>query len=193
MGARTQTRALNSAMAVLAKLVIVLLRQISKPVSNQIKNAAKSKTYLHTGLARFGKLSFAMEHRLNIILGNTNEPMALLAKDVAVQRGADVLGEIMVFGVAAVATVTEYVSKSKKDAAKEAAKDKKLEDQHIELTHCIEALQKSVQDLSVKLAESEEKVKHLIDEKIRDNQTVAAAQEVSAPVVTSRRRILGIF
>lgn len=156
-------------MAVLAKLVIVLLRQISKPVSNQIKNAAKKKSYLHNGLARFGKLSFAMEHRLNLILGSS-EPMQLLAKEVAVQRGADVLGESLVFGVAAVATITEYNSSAAKSAKKEAAKDKLMEDRHLALTASIAHLEKSVTDLTAKLAMSEAQVKVLIESKGRETQ-----------------------
>eukprot|EP00298_Acanthocystis_sp_HF-20_P027587 c5763_g1_i1.p1 GENE.c5763_g1_i1~~c5763_g1_i1.p1 ORF type:complete len:171 (+),score=82.88 c5763_g1_i1:95-607(+) len=110
------------------KIISVLVKQLAKPIADRVKAAATSKVSLTNALARFGKLAFHLETRLNaFLLGKTAPLVSVPSKKDSIQRGADVLGEAFIFGVAVTATVSEYVYSKNKSAKKEVDKERKLE------------------------------------------------------------------
>eukprot|EP00300_Choanocystis_sp_HF-7_P016021 c1926_g1_i1.p1 GENE.c1926_g1_i1~~c1926_g1_i1.p1 ORF type:complete len:170 (+),score=37.59 c1926_g1_i1:1-510(+) len=132
----------------LAKLGVVFVKQISKPVGNTVKAVAARQQTLHTTLARFGKLALTIEHKLNqFFLGKDATKMKLLSKEVCVDRGGDVLAEVFLFGLVGGATVWEYKSIAKKNALKEEKKTAELQAVHDRYTNDIAQLQGTVLEL----------------------------------------------
>eukprot|EP00301_Raphidiophrys_heterophryoidea_P014016 c21662_g1_i1.p1 GENE.c21662_g1_i1~~c21662_g1_i1.p1 ORF type:complete len:182 (-),score=41.36 c21662_g1_i1:111-590(-) len=146
-----------------AKIFTVLVKQLSKPIANQIKHAAASRESLHTGLARFGKLALTMEYRLNKFLlpATTPKSMPLPGKEGAVQRGSDLLGEVVIFTIAVTVTVAEYTRSKKKEAKKEAAKDELIHSQFDGLRNEIRALGDNVAAMAHKVEHFEGRIVEL--------------------------------
>ncbi|OWA51899.1 putative OPA3-like protein [Hypsibius exemplaris] len=113
----------------LAKLAYLAVRQISKPIAAGIKNRAKAspffRTYICMPPAQFYHWA---DVKIKMWVLNLGGPVkvAKLNQDQAIEQGAEILGETVIFGIAALCLVLDYMRSSRKEAAKEIAAQERL-------------------------------------------------------------------
>eukprot|EP00160_Parvularia_atlantis_P020793 Unigene8759_Nuclearia_a/m.26817 Unigene8759_Nuclearia_a/g.26817 ORF Unigene8759_Nuclearia_a/g.26817 Unigene8759_Nuclearia_a/m.26817 type:complete len:206 (+) Unigene8759_Nuclearia_a:44-661(+) len=107
----------------LIKVVALLARQVSKPLANMIKSRAKS----HPAFTRFAISSARAYNQLEVrmrrrVLGlkTQNAPVRPLDDETSLDLAADMLGEIVLFGLAGGILYFEYARQKAGEAAKEA-------------------------------------------------------------------------
>lgn len=114
-----------------AKLGVLAIKQISKPIANVIKNSAKNSPFFRkyvcmppAQLYNWVEVKYKM---WSLNLGKpTNIPQ--LTEPMAIELGANLLGEFIIFTIGAGLLIIEYVRSANKEAKKEeAAKQEKLE------------------------------------------------------------------
>ncbi|CAG9859660.1 unnamed protein product [Phyllotreta striolata] len=114
-----------------AKLGALLLKQISKPIANALKSQAKSspvfRKYICMPPAQFYNWC---EVKAKMWILNLGKPVnvPVLNEAMAIELGANLLGEGIIFIIAAGVVIAEYNRSSKKEAAKEEAKTQEMED-----------------------------------------------------------------
>ncbi|KAJ3661123.1 hypothetical protein Zmor_005538 [Zophobas morio] len=114
-----------------AKLGALLIKQISKPIANAVKQGAKSspvfRKYVCLPPAQFYNWC---ETKTKMWLLHLGQPVNLtvLNEAASIELGANLLGETVIFAIAAGILVLEYNRSSKKEAAKEEARLKEIQD-----------------------------------------------------------------
>ncbi|XP_022202626.2 putative OPA3-like protein CG13603 [Nilaparvata lugens] len=136
----------------LAKLGALLLRQVSKPIANFLKERAKQhpffRTYLLMPPAQFYNWC---EVKMKMWVLNLGKPVQVppLNEAMAIDLGANVLGEGIVFIVAAGIVGYEYNRQVRKEAAKEAARKEEMS----VLNYTIQELYFQIEQQSAQLRE----------------------------------------
>ena len=126
------------------KLAALAIRQVAKPLANVMKEKAKTspffKTYICMPPAQFYHW---LEVNVKMRMLNLGKPKDVkkLDENAAIDLGADLLGEFMIFGVAA-ATITLEFMRQSRNAAKAAAE---LEDRWSDVEDRIDNLEKIVE------------------------------------------------
>ncbi|GLV40622.1 uncharacterized protein CBL_04425 [Carabus blaptoides fortunei] len=103
----------------------ILVKQISKPIANFAKERAKALPWFRTYVCMPpAQLYNWCEIKLKMWVLNLGKPVNIpvLSEAMAIELGANLLGEGIVFTIAAGALVAEYNRSAKKDAAKELAR-----------------------------------------------------------------------
>eukprot|EP00298_Acanthocystis_sp_HF-20_P006215 c16139_g1_i1.p1 GENE.c16139_g1_i1~~c16139_g1_i1.p1 ORF type:complete len:165 (+),score=64.47 c16139_g1_i1:68-562(+) len=134
-----------------AKIFAVFVRQISRPIANRVKHAAASKESYNTALARFGKLSFRFENKLNAFLMGSKAPTSVPSKKDSIERGAEVVGETFIFVVAVGVTITEFTWSKNRAARKEAEKESRIYQQLDKTQESIKSVTTIVESLNKEL------------------------------------------
>jgi optic atrophy 3 protein len=144
----------------LAKFGSLVLKQVSKPVANQLKNAAKNsrlfRRYVCLPTAQFYHWA---ETTMKMYVLGFGKPVqvAPLSEQMAVELGSEILGETIVFSIAAAALIFEYNRSATKTKAKEdklMERLKSAEDRLMEAQARAEQQEIKIQDLRVQLARS---------------------------------------
>lgn len=76
--------------------------------------------------------------------------VAKLDEEQAIEQGAQILGEVVIFGIAAACLVADYIRSSRKETAKEAAHQARL---HV--------MENNIQELGIISAEQDAQIKEL--------------------------------
>ncbi|RZF42844.1 hypothetical protein LSTR_LSTR003668 [Laodelphax striatellus] len=135
-----------------AKLGALLLKQISKPIANFLKERAKQhpffRTYLLMPPAQFYNWC---EVKMKMWVLNLGKPVQVppLNEAMAIDLGANVLGEGIVFIMAAGIVGFEYSRQVRKEAAKEAARKEEMS----VLNYTIQELYFQIEQQSAQLRE----------------------------------------
>ncbi|XP_066249112.1 optic atrophy 3 protein homolog [Euwallacea similis] len=114
-----------------AKLGALLLKQVSKPIATVVKNQAKSspifRRYVCMPPAQFYNWC---EIKSKMWILNLGKPVNIpvLNEAQAIELGANLLGEAIIFIIAAGILINEYARSSAKESAKEEARVKELND-----------------------------------------------------------------
>ncbi|XP_050306668.1 optic atrophy 3 protein homolog [Anthonomus grandis grandis] len=114
-----------------AKLGALLLKQVSKPIATVVKNQAKSspvfRKYVCMPPAQFYNWC---EIKAKMWILNLGKPVNIpvLSEAQAIELGANLLGEAIIFLIAAGILINEYNRSSVKEAAKEASRLQELSD-----------------------------------------------------------------
>ena len=112
----------------LFKLGSLLLKTLSKPGASYIKREAGNTKVIKQICVGLGQLAHRVSASLEMRLVSTNITMIKpLSETQALQRGADLLGEAIVFGVAAGIVVVEYRRSGEEKAKAAAAKSRRTE------------------------------------------------------------------
>ncbi|RZC33540.1 optic atrophy 3 protein -like [Asbolus verrucosus] len=133
-----------------AKLGSLLIKQISKPIANYVKEKAKShplfRRYICLPPAHFYNWC---ERKSKMWLLRMGQPVniTVLNEAAAIELGANLVGEAVIFVIAAGIVISEYSRSVRKEAAKEAAKQAEME-----------ALQNNIRDLFI---QTEEQAAHI--------------------------------
>ncbi|XP_023935841.2 optic atrophy 3 protein homolog [Bicyclus anynana] len=141
----------------IAKLSVLLIKQISKPIANACKERAKNspffRTYVCMPPAQFYNWC---EVKTKMWILNLGKPVNIpvLSQEMAIELGANLLGESVIFVIGAGLLIVEYNRQSKKEAAKEAKREEEMK--HI--TGTITDLYFTVQQQQTQLREMERMV-----------------------------------
>ncbi|XP_063831328.1 optic atrophy 3 protein homolog [Ostrinia nubilalis] len=166
----------------IAKLSVLLIKQISKPIANVCKERAKSnpffRTYVCMPPAQFYNWC---EVKAKMWILNLGKPVNIpvLSQEMAIELGANLLGETVIFVIGAGLLIFEYNRQSKKETAKEAKRAEEMN--HI--TSTITDLYFTVQQQQTQLREME-RVIHSISGK-KPVIVPPIANEPSQPPPTS--------
>ncbi|XP_026760638.1 optic atrophy 3 protein homolog [Galleria mellonella] len=138
----------------IAKLSVLLVKQISKPIANACKERAKNspffRTYVCMPPAQFYNWC---EVKAKMWILNLGKPVNIpvLSQEMAIELGANLLGETVIFVIGAGLLIIEYNRQSKKEAAKE----NKREEEMKHITSTITDLYFTVQRQQTQLREME--------------------------------------
>lgn len=119
-----------------AKLAALLIRQLSKPIANYAKEKAKKnfvmRNYICMPPAQFYHWC---EIKLKTWSGTKGQPIQInkVSEQEAIELGANMLGEAIIFIVASIILVAEYSRQKEKEAAKEKAAVDELKGLHHEI------------------------------------------------------------
>ncbi|XP_030759762.1 putative OPA3-like protein CG13603 [Sitophilus oryzae] len=168
-----------------AKLGALLLKQVSKPIANVVKNQAKSspvfRKYVCMPPAQFYNWC---EIKSKMWILNLGKPVNIpvLNEAQAIELGANLLGEAIIFIIAAGILLSEYNRSSNKEAAKEQARIQELLD-----------LRNDIKELYIQAEEERAQIRELF-RKLGDQHTQlqslaeklgAKPKKVSAPSESS--------
>lgn len=141
----------------LAKLGVLAIRQIAKPLANVIKNRAKASPIFRDYICMPpAQIYHWCEVNVKMRMLNLGKPREVrkLDQNAAIELGADLLGEIVIFTVGAVVLILEY-SRQARNAAKaadeEADRWSNIESRLTELEILSNEQQLEIQDLTKKL------------------------------------------
>ncbi|XP_054714400.1 putative OPA3-like protein CG13603 [Uloborus diversus] len=113
----------------LVKLAALAIRQISKPLANRLKTRAKNSLFFRTYICMPpAQLYHWVEVNVKMRLLNLGKPSEVpkLNETMAIELGADLIGEFTIFMVAAISLTAEYIRSSRNERAKEAAKEERF-------------------------------------------------------------------
>ncbi|XP_060529583.1 putative OPA3-like protein CG13603 [Cylas formicarius] len=156
-----------------AKLGALLLKQISKPIANVVKNQAKSspvfRKYVCMPPAQFYNWC---EVKAKMWILNLGKPVNIpvLNEAQAIELGANLLGEAIIFVIAAGILINEYARSAKKESAKEEARKQE-----------IISIQNDIRDLYIQAEEERAQIRELI-RKIADQDTILRSLELKLGV-----------
>lgn len=175
----------------IAKLSVLLVKQISKPIANICKERAKNspffRTYVCMPPAQFYNWC---EVKAKMWILNLGKPVNIpvLSQEMAIELGANLLGETVIFVIGAGLLVIEYNRQSKKEAAKEAKRAEEM--RHITTT--ITDLYFTVQQQQTQLKEMERMIYSLDGEKPKipvPNGPATPASPAAPPVPSKPQNI----
>lgn len=141
----------------LVKLGALAFRQIAKPLANQIKIRAKSSPFFRDYVCMPpAQLYHWIEVNVKMRMLNLGKPREVqkLNQNAAIELGADLLGEFIIFGAAVVTIVAEYVrqaNKSAKEAAELEARWNGVENRIGELEYLVNKQCNDIQELTKQL------------------------------------------
>ncbi|KAJ8723888.1 hypothetical protein PYW07_007868 [Mythimna separata] len=167
----------------IAKLGALLIKQISKPIANACKERAKHhpffRTYVCMPPAQFYNWC---EVKAKMWILNLGRPVNIpvLSQEMAIELGANLLGESLIFTIGAAILMFEYNRQSKKEAAKEAKKEEEMK--HISDT--ITDLYFTVQTQQTQLREMERIIYSISGEKPKTPPPVLKEPPVLVPPST---------
>ncbi|GFR03594.1 putative OPA3-like protein CG13603 [Trichonephila clavata] len=137
----------------LVKLAALALRQISKPLANRLKTKAKNSLFFRTYICMPpAQLYHWVEVNVKMRMLNLGKPTEVpkLNETMAIELGADLLGEATIFMIAVFTLTAEYVRNSRNDKAKEAAKEERFR-----------TLQNDIDDLKFVIEKNNAELLHL--------------------------------
>ncbi|CAL1288561.1 unnamed protein product [Larinioides sclopetarius] len=117
----------------LVKLAALALRQISKPLANRLKTKAKSSHFFRTYICMPpAQLYHWVEVNVKMRMLNLGKPSEVpkLNETMAIELGADLLGEATIFMIAVFTLSAEYVRTSRNEKAKLAATEERFRNIH---------------------------------------------------------------
>lgn len=137
----------------IAKLAALAFRQLSKPLANRIKQGAKSSPFFRTYVCMPpAQLYHWVEVNVKMRILNLGKPSEVppLNEAMAIELGAELLGEMIIFASAAATLIAEYMRQARNERLRENAKQEKQ--------LCLEC---EVKDLRLRVEQQEAQIKHL--------------------------------
>ncbi|XP_067138712.1 putative OPA3-like protein CG13603 [Centruroides vittatus] len=137
----------------IVKLGALALKQLSKPLANGIKSRAKNSHFFRTYICMPpAQLYNWLEVNVKMRLLNLGKPSEVqkLNENMAIELGAELLGETIIFSIAAITLTAEYVRSSIKEREKEEARQEYFSN-----------LEKSIEDLRFTVEKQQVEIRHL--------------------------------
>lgn len=169
-----------------AKLGALLLRQVSKPIANFVKERAKQspvfRSYVCMPPAQFYNWCEVKMKMYFMNLGTAGK-VKPLSETMAIELGSNILGEGIIFVVAAVLLLLEYNRQVRKEQAKE---DIRLQEQ--------EDLNNTIRDLDLMTEQHTAELRrltYLVDDLISkvNSKTYPGPETTSEAPTTSSRKV----
>mmetsp|Transcript_5060 Transcript_5060/g.6582 ORF Transcript_5060/g.6582 Transcript_5060/m.6582 type:complete len:235 (+) Transcript_5060:49-753(+) len=125
----------------ITKLAGLLIKTLSKPAAKRIKHDFSRYDFTKNILIGIGQTTHQLTSRMTIwSAGYKVRSITPLEPEKALTKGADLLGESIVFLISGVTVVYEYNRSKEKEKAKEAQKLKEIEDESDRLQGKLNAL-----------------------------------------------------
>ncbi|KAK6639039.1 hypothetical protein RUM43_007309 [Polyplax serrata] len=126
----------------LAKIGLLLMKQLSKPLANVIKKRAKK----HPSIRKYiiipiGRAYGWVEHQATHVRGEPRTELKLSDEDV-VELGANAIGEIILFGLLTVILLAEYNRQGDKKAVIQKIKED-------EISNLVDTVLQTIDDVAV--------------------------------------------
>uniref|UniRef100_L7LYZ0 OPA3-like protein CG13603 n=1 Tax=Rhipicephalus pulchellus TaxID=72859 RepID=L7LYZ0_RHIPC len=137
----------------IAKLAALAFRQLSKPLANRIKQGAKNSPFFRTYVCMPpAQLYHWVEVNVKMRILNLGKPTEVppLNEAMAIELGAELLGEMIIFTAAAATLIAEYMRQARNERLRESAKEEKQ--------LCLEC---EIKDLRLRVEHHEAQIKHL--------------------------------
>ncbi|XP_013781849.1 optic atrophy 3 protein homolog [Limulus polyphemus] len=137
----------------IAKLGILAVRQLSKPLASRIKARAKRSYFFRTYICMPpAQLYHWMEVNVKMRMLNLGKPTEVpkLNENMAIDLGAELLGEVIIFSIAAASITAEYIRSSLKEKEKEAERERNFIN-----------LENEINDLRFTVDRQEAEIRHL--------------------------------
>lgn len=137
----------------IVKLAALALRQISKPIANKLKTRAKTSHFFRTYICMPpAQMYHWMEVNVKMRLLNLGKPSEVtkLNENMAIELGAELLGEAIIFCVAVFTITAEYVRSSRSEKAKVAATEERFQ-----------SLENNVEELKFIVEQQNAEIRHL--------------------------------
>lgn len=113
----------------LLKLGVMAIRQISKPFANHLKTRAKNSHFFRTRIcmppAQFYHWCEVNVKARLLNLGSPKE-VVKLNEQAAIDLGSELIGDVFMFSIGAVAVIAEYNRQSRRSAEEKAALETRL-------------------------------------------------------------------
>ncbi|XP_037025428.1 putative OPA3-like protein CG13603 [Bradysia coprophila] len=153
------------------KLGILVIKQLSRPIANVIKDKAKENQYFRQYVAMppayFYNWVNVKVRMWSLNLGKpTNIPQ--LNETMAIELGSTLLGEIILFAVPATILVFEYIRQSRKEARKQ----EEILIEKLELVNTINNLEIHVERQDVQLKRIKKTLEDLAPKRWSHNNTM---------------------
>ncbi|KJE91403.1 hypothetical protein CAOG_02540 [Capsaspora owczarzaki ATCC 30864] len=105
----------------LIKLGYLALRQMAKPIANVVKTSVVARPLPRKVMVKFGQGFNQVYTRMQLLsMGHRATAVKPLTEEQALQYGSDILGEFILFGIAASLLFHEFTGSAEKEAAKQA-------------------------------------------------------------------------
>ncbi|KAG9038982.1 hypothetical protein FRB95_013660 [Tulasnella sp. JGI-2019a] len=154
-----------------AKLGSLVIRTLSKPISNKIKQQAQEHPRFRKICIGLAQWTYMNEYRLRTgLLGESPKAIKPLSEAKAVSNGANTLAEGFLFAVAAGLIIAETWRSSRSGAKRRDAIDdqiEELQDQVKGLTEQVKNAQKTVEEQWEEVKTSQENVTRILDQIVR--------------------------
>jgi len=136
----------------LIKLGALAFRQIAKPIANSLKNRAKNSPFFRTYICMPpAQIYHWMEVNVKMKMLGLGKPTQVqkLNEAMAIELGAELLGETIIFLSAAITIAAEYIRQTRKSAAEALA----IEEKWTKVDNRIEELEFLVDKQSAEIRE----------------------------------------
>ncbi|EEB18445.1 Optic atrophy 3 protein, putative [Pediculus humanus corporis] len=149
----------------LAKIGLLLMKQLSKPLANLIKNEAKKHPLIRryviipTGKAYHWVETQAMSKEKSSVMN--------LTEDEVVELGSNAIGEIVLFGLLTIILLAEY----NRQGEQKAVKQKMKEDEIANLITTVVDTIEDVNDLKYSVKQIEKKITDTFDALVLDDES----------------------
>ena len=159
------------------KLGILAIKTVTKPIAKNLKVTAAENPVFRDMCVGVGRFVNQSTQRLNVwIMGHKVTNVRKISEVEAVNRGAEVLSEGMIFGVAGALIFAEYERKEWQDGKKKAAAAEKKKDEDDAIARRFEFLQNEVSEIRGILLRAEREREMDRQEKRRAAAAAAAAR-----------------
>ncbi|KAL8618342.1 hypothetical protein ACOMHN_047414 [Nucella lapillus] len=151
----------------IVKLGYLALKQVSKPLANAIKRNAKSSPFFKKYVCMPPAQIYhwlEVNFRMRLMGLGKAQSVEKLSDEMAIELGAEMLGEFIIFTVAAGTLLLEYQKSAKKEALKEEREK-----------HQVLILKQKLQDLDLVTAVQEAQIRELqrsVDALESQNQSI---------------------
>ncbi|DAZ92982.1 TPA: hypothetical protein N0F65_004357 [Lagenidium giganteum] len=165
------------------KLGGLIVRTLTKPLAKVVKSRSKVHPGLNAVCRRIGQHQHRMVFHFHMAFrGVSNYVVKDLPDDQAAEKGADFIGEMIIFSVAVIVASVEYTRSSAKTKEKDRIAQEMEQQAHQQLNDRFEALENKVIWLEAKLAELGHIVEADIDKRLEeaDEEDCATASSTSA-------------
>lgn len=137
----------------IVKLGYLVLKQLSKPVANQIKRKAKAHPFFRNNVCMppaqfYNRLE--VNYRLKILKLGKAKNIEPLSEKAAIELGGEILGELLVFTFGAAILIIEYTRGANKEKAKEdklKAELQRMNDKLVEVKTVSDIQKEQISDL----------------------------------------------
>lgn len=169
----------------LIKLGYLVIKQLSKPLANAIKQKAKTTPFLRDRILEppaqmYHKFETTIKMRL-LGLGKVSQ-VKPLSDEMAVALAADMLGEAVIFSMASFCLWLEYKRQQRKDVTKEDVQNQRLL-----------GLEKEVAEMSLQFEEQSARLKELtrlLSTGKHFNMELASMDELPEKLVDSKSKMI---
>ncbi|XP_017084100.1 putative OPA3-like protein CG13603 [Drosophila eugracilis] len=137
----------------LAKLSMLAMKHISKPIGNLIKRTAqKNKSFKTMVVTPPARLYHVIDVRSKMWMLGLGQPRIIppLTDAMTIQMGSDILGELVLFLIGASLIIGEFLRQAKKD---------RLKNEKHKINR--EQLEQRISDLTSKVSRQTNEIKHL--------------------------------